>query len=75
MRTVSLIEGDGIGPEIAAATVRAVEAAGGKLTWERVDAGAGASAAAGHASRARMAKADVNTGLVRDINAPPGRST
>jgi len=41
-KTVSLIEGDGIGPEIAAATVRAVEAAGGKLAWERVDAGAGA---------------------------------
>jgi len=40
--TVSLIEGDGIGPEIAAATVRAVEAAGGEITWERVDAGAGA---------------------------------
>jgi isocitrate dehydrogenase (NAD+) len=38
-RTVSLIEGDGIGPEIAAATVRAVEAAGGKLAWERVAAG------------------------------------
>ncbi|MBA3500531.1 MAG: isocitrate/isopropylmalate dehydrogenase family protein [Myxococcota bacterium] len=42
MPTVSLIEGDGIGPEIAVATVRAVEAAGGKVTWERVDAGAGA---------------------------------
>ncbi len=42
--TVSLIEGDGIGPEIAAATVRAVEAAGGKIIWERVDAGAGAVA-------------------------------
>lgn len=40
--TVSLIEGDGIGPEIAAATVRAVEAAGGEVTWERVDAGLGA---------------------------------
>jgi len=34
-----LIEGDGIGPEIAAATVRAIEAAGGQITWERVDAG------------------------------------
>jgi len=44
MRTVTLIEGDGIGPEISAATVRAVEAAGGKLTWERADAGAGAVA-------------------------------
>jgi len=41
-RTVSLIEGDGIGPEIAEATVRAVEAAGGELAWERVDAGAAA---------------------------------
>ena len=40
--TVSLIEGDGIGPEITAATVRAIEAAGGELAWERVDAGAGA---------------------------------
>jgi len=39
---VSLIEGDGIGPEITAATVRAIEAAGGQLAWERVDAGAGA---------------------------------
>ena len=42
--TVSLIEGDGIGPEIAAATVRAVEACGATITWERVDAGAGAVA-------------------------------
>lgn len=40
--TVSLIEGDGIGPEIAAATVSAVEAAGGSVIWERVDAGLGA---------------------------------
>jgi isocitrate dehydrogenase (NAD+) len=42
--TVSLIEGDGIGPEITAATVRAIEAAGGQLSWERVDAGAAAVA-------------------------------
>ena len=42
--TVSLIEGDGIGPEITAATVRAIEAAGGALLWERVDAGASAVA-------------------------------
>jgi isocitrate dehydrogenase (NAD+) len=42
--TVSLIEGDGIGPEITAAAVRAIEAAGGELAWERVDAGAGAVA-------------------------------
>jgi isocitrate dehydrogenase (NAD+) len=42
MTTVTLIEGDGIGPEIAAATVHAVEACGGKIAWERADAGAGA---------------------------------
>ena len=41
-RRVSLIEGDGIGPEIASATVRAVEAAGGEVEWERVAAGAAA---------------------------------
>ena len=41
-RLVSLIEGDGIGPEIAAATVKAVEAAGAQIEWERVDAGMGA---------------------------------
>ena len=40
--TATLIEGDGIGPEIAAATVRAISAAGGEITWERADAGAGA---------------------------------
>ena len=43
MQTVTLIEGDGIGPEIAAATVRAIEAAGGVFAWERADAGAGAA--------------------------------
>jgi isocitrate dehydrogenase (NAD+) len=39
MITATLIEGDGIGPEISAATVRAIEAAGGEIAWERVDAG------------------------------------
>ncbi len=37
--TVTLIEGDGIGPEIAAATVTAIEAAGGSITWDRQIAG------------------------------------
>ena len=41
-RIATLIEGDGIGPEIAVATLRAVEAAGGQVEWERADAGAGA---------------------------------
>ncbi|MFN0253644.1 MAG: isocitrate/isopropylmalate dehydrogenase family protein [Kofleriaceae bacterium] len=46
-RKVSLIEGDGIGPEIASATVRAIEAAGGEVEWERVTAGAAAVASHG----------------------------
>ena len=39
---VSLIEGDGIGPEITRATLRAVEAAGGRVEWQPVPAGAAA---------------------------------
>lgn len=39
---VTLIEGDGIGPEIATATRRAIEAAGGAIDWEPADAGAAA---------------------------------
>jgi isocitrate dehydrogenase (NAD+) len=37
--TATLIEGDGIGPEIAAATVRAIAASGGRLEWDRQLAG------------------------------------
>ena len=40
--TVSLIEGDGIGPEITAAALRVLDAAGAKITWEPVDAGTNA---------------------------------
>ncbi len=36
---VSVIEGDGIGPEITKATLRAIEAAGGTFEWEPVPAG------------------------------------
>jgi len=35
----TLIRGDGIGPEIADATVRAVAAAGGRIEWEDMPAG------------------------------------
>jgi isocitrate dehydrogenase (NAD+) len=45
--SVTLIPGDGIGPEVAAATARAVEAAGADIAWERVDAGARALAEQG----------------------------
>lgn len=37
---ITLIPGDGIGPEVADATARAVEATGASIEWERVDAGA-----------------------------------
>jgi isocitrate dehydrogenase (NAD+) len=37
---VTLIPGDGIGPEVAEATVRAVDATGVAVEWERVEAGA-----------------------------------
>lgn len=36
---ITLIPGDGIGPEVADATVRAIEATGVEIEWERVDAG------------------------------------
>jgi isocitrate dehydrogenase (NAD+) len=39
---VSLIRGDGIGPEISQATLRAIEAAGGRIDWHPVPAGMGA---------------------------------
>ena len=34
---VTLIPGDGIGPEVADAAVRAVDATGVKIDWERVE--------------------------------------
>jgi isocitrate dehydrogenase (NAD+) len=44
---ITLIPGDGIGPEVADATARAVDATGAKIEWERVDAGARALAEQG----------------------------
>jgi isocitrate dehydrogenase (NAD+) len=38
-RTVTLVPGDGIGPEITAAVVTILSAAGAPVTWERHDAG------------------------------------
>ncbi len=40
--TVTVIPGDGVGPEVTDATVRILEAAGAKIDWEWVEAGAGA---------------------------------
>jgi isocitrate dehydrogenase (NAD+) len=44
---VTLIPGDGIGPEVAQATVRAVDATGVQIEWEHVEAGARALAEQG----------------------------
>jgi len=38
-RTVTLIPGDGIGPEVVEATLRVLDAAGAELEWERRQAG------------------------------------
>jgi len=39
MHKVTLIQGDGIGPEIVAATLTVVEATGVKVAWEEASAG------------------------------------
>ena len=39
MHTVTLIQGDGIGPEVTNAMVKVVEASGAKINWEKVQAG------------------------------------
>jgi isocitrate dehydrogenase (NAD+) len=44
---VTLIAGDGIGPEVVDATVRVLDAAGAQLEYERQDAGTGALARCG----------------------------
>ena len=46
---MTLIEGDGIGPEVAAATTAVLDAAGARLEWERMPAGQAAFAALGTA--------------------------
>jgi len=40
MHTVTLIPGDGIGPEVSEAAVRVIAATGVKIDWERMEAGA-----------------------------------
>jgi isocitrate dehydrogenase (NAD+) len=39
---VTLIKGDGIGPEVVDAAVRAIEATGAEIAWDTCEAGAGA---------------------------------
>ncbi len=39
MRKITLIPGDGIGPEVVDSVVRVIDAAGVKIEWEKVEAG------------------------------------
>ena len=39
---ITLVPGDGIGPEVTTATTKVVEAAGIDVEWEAIDAGAAA---------------------------------
>ena len=41
IKKVTLIPGDGIGPEVTAAATRVIDASGANLQWERVEAGIG----------------------------------
>ena len=41
MHNVTMIAGDGIGPEISEAVAKIIEAAGVEINWEKVEAGAG----------------------------------
>jgi len=41
MRTVTLIPGDGVGPDVIAAAKKCIEATGIQIQWEEVEAGAG----------------------------------
>ncbi len=47
MTNVTLITGDGIGPEIAQAAVRCIDATGAKIKWEICEAGVDVMAKAG----------------------------
>src|ERR1700709_449799 len=49
LHTITLIQGDGIGPEVTDAVLRIIAAAGVSIEWERHDAGVIAFERTGHA--------------------------
>jgi isocitrate dehydrogenase (NAD+) len=71
---ITLIPGDGIGPEVAEATIRTVDATGVSVVWDRVDAGVEAQKATGQylpdAVFASLAKTKV--GLKGPVGTPVG---
>jgi isocitrate dehydrogenase (NAD+) len=60
---VTLIPGDGIGPEVTRATVRILEAAGVKIDWETVDAGGKAYEKSGQHIPQELIESIERTGL------------
>src|SRR5580700_4269146 len=71
---ITLIPGDGIGPEVADATVRAIEATGVPVIWDRVDAGVAAQKATGHylPESVYESLARTNVGLKGPVGTPVG---
>ena len=59
---VTLIPGDGIGPEVSAAAVRVLEATGVNLEWESFAAGADAFENTGIATRMLEKYRNITTG-------------
>ncbi|RMH37878.1 MAG: NAD-dependent isocitrate dehydrogenase [Deltaproteobacteria bacterium] len=62
-RQIVLIEGDGIGPEIAAATRRAVDAAGARVSWRPARAGLAAVGEVGDPLPAETIRAIADCGV------------
>lgn len=60
---ITLIPGDGIGPEVTGAAVRILEAAGVKIDWETVNAGAQAYAKRGEYIPQELIQSIERTGL------------
>jgi isocitrate dehydrogenase (NAD+) len=52
--TITLIKGDGIGPDVSTAAVRCIEATGVKITWDEVIAGQAALEGCGEVLPARV---------------------
>ena len=69
-RTVTLMPGDGIGPEVAAAAVRVLSATGVALEWETENAGAAVQAAEGTALPDRVLESIRRNGIA--LKGPTG---
>jgi len=73
--TICLIEGDGIGPEVTAATLRVLEASGASLEWVKLPAGAAAAETEGDVLPERTLEAIANyrVALKGPVTTPVGK--